>query len=468
MQIPILSGVASGNDAGFELSYPINLEPVPLESGISQGFMKLTPGIKPFAASLGNERGGINWNGILYRVMGTKLVKVSADGSETVLGDVGAGGPVAMDYGFDRLAINSGTNLFYWDGTTLSQVTDTDLGIVKDVLWITGYYVTTDGTSLVVTDLSDPFSVNPLKYGSAEEDPDMVVALFKLRGELYALGQYTIQVFSNVGGSGFPFQANTAATVPVGIVGRDAKCRFMKTLAFVGQEREDETPTAPAVYLLNGGDATKISTRWVDDELAKVADLSSIMMESHMSRDERRLLIHLPDKTLVYCANASRISQELSWYVATSGLGMKKPYRGINAVFCYNKWIVGDRQTGALGYLDEKTATQFNEEMGWRFDTLMVYNAGKGAIMHTIELVGLTGRAPKEEKPIAFMSTTTDGLSWSVERACSMGRRGNTAQHVKWRPHRRFSNFLGLRFRGASNSLAGWAACEAEVEALSA
>jgi len=466
MQVPILSGITAGNDGGFSLSYPVNLEPVPAQNGISNGYMRSAAGVKFWTNGVGLDRGGINWNGILYRVSGTKLIKVAQDGTVSVLGDVGSTGQVTMDYGFDRLAINSGTNLYYWDGTTLSQVTDPDLGAVKDALWINGYYATTDGTSIVVTDLSDPFSVNPLKYGSAEEDPDMVVGLFKLRGELYALGQYTIQVFSNVGGSGFPFAANTAATVPVGIVGRDAKCRYYKTLAFVGQEREDETPTAPAVYLLDGGSATKISTRKIDDELAAVADLTSIICESRTYRDERRLLVHLPDKTLIYCANASRISGEPCWYVARSGLGMNKSYRSRNAVFCYGKWICADPETGNLGTLDETISTQFGEEAGWKFETILTYNQARGGIIHSLELVGLPGRAALGEKPVAFMSTTVDGQSWSMERSASTGARGDTARRVQWRPHRRFSNYIGLRFRGASNALAGWAACEAEIEGL--
>jgi hypothetical protein len=57
----------------------------------------------------------------------------------------------------------------------------------------------------VVTELSNPLAVNPLKYGSSEVDPDPVVALIKLRNEVYALNRNTIEVFDNVGGELFPF-----------------------------------------------------------------------------------------------------------------------------------------------------------------------------------------------------------------------------------------------------------------------
>jgi hypothetical protein len=172
MQIQILNGIYTDNGPDLRTSYPVNMVPVPKQSGISAGFLRPGDGIVANGTGPGIDRGGINWNGVCYRVMGTKLVTVASNGAVTVLGDVG--GPVntlvTMDYSFDRLAIASGGRLYYWNGA-LTQVTDPDLGVVLDVVWVDGYFMTTDGTSLVVTELSDPTQVNPLKYGSSEVDP---------------------------------------------------------------------------------------------------------------------------------------------------------------------------------------------------------------------------------------------------------------------------------------------------------
>jgi hypothetical protein len=149
------------------------------------------------------DRGGINWNGVMYRVMGTKLCTVSA-GAVSILGDVGGMGPVTLDYSFDRLIIRSGTSLFYLKSGVLTQVTDPDLGPVLDAMWIDGYTMTTDGTSIVVTELNDPTSVKPLKYGSAEEDPDPVTGLIKLRDEPYILGVTRSRCSRTSAGTAFP------------------------------------------------------------------------------------------------------------------------------------------------------------------------------------------------------------------------------------------------------------------------
>lgn len=456
--IPLLSGIKATEAGDFAIAYPLNLEPVPTKSGLSEGYVRAAPGSKQFATGPGKDRGGIDWNGVHYRVMGTTLVSVTQAGAVTAIGDVGSGGAVSLAYGFDRLAINSGTSLYYWNSAALTQVTDPDLGSVLDMLWFGGFYVTTDGTSIVVTQLTDPTQVDPLKYGSAEADPDPILALFKLRGELYALGRYTIQTFSNVGGSGFPFQANLAATVPVGVVGSRARCDFYQTLAFVGSGRGE----ASAVYLLDGGNALKISTRAIDDELAKVADQSSIVVESRMSRDERRLLVHLPDKTLVYLANASRISGQAVWYIAASGSAGDEQYRLQNAVYVYGKWICGDTASSSLGVLSDDDPDHFGDPVAWELHTQLTYNDGKGAILHDIELVGLPGRG--KPKPVAFLSFTEDGETYTQERACSTGVRGDRQKRVQWRPHKRFSNYMGCRFRGSGT--AGWAVCQANFEAL--
>jgi hypothetical protein len=87
---------------------------------------------------------------------------------------------------------------------TLTQNTDPDLGTVLDVVWVDGYWMTTDGEFLVVTDLTNPLAVDPFKYGSSEVDPDPVKALLKVRNEVYALNRHTIEAFDNVGGCGLP------------------------------------------------------------------------------------------------------------------------------------------------------------------------------------------------------------------------------------------------------------------------
>lgn len=461
MQVPLLSGMGATERADFSISYPQNLEPVPTNSGISAGYLRSAMGAVSLTTGPGVDRGGILWNGVVHRVMGTKLVTV-AGALVTELGDVGGSGPVSLDYGFGRLAIRSGTSLYYWDGTSLVQVTDPDLGQCIDLAWFSGQYFSTDGSYIIATDINDPTAINPTKYGAAESDPDMVTGLLKIRNELAALGQNTIEFFNYTGGSGFPMTPNQGATIPIGCVGAGAKCLYSQSFAFVGSGRN----WGLGVWLAGGGSATKLSTRVIDDFLAAEPNPSAIQLEARVSRDEERLYVHLSDKTLVYLLQASRVSGQEVWYIAKSGLGMDKPYRLRSAVFDGARQVVGDAESSALGTISEDVAEHFGEAVGWRFDTRLLYNASKSGIIHTLELVGLPGRAGGASS--IFLSYTRDGETYSMEYANRTAAGGSRLKRMVFSPHKRFRHYLGLRFRGNSGSLAGFAALEAEIEGLAA
>jgi hypothetical protein len=467
MRVPLLQGAYADSSAAFHTSYPVNLEPTLVQSGLSEGYISDVPGVTQIGTGPGADRGGINWNGVCYRVMGSKLVSVAADGTVVVLGDVGNNGlPVSLDYSFDRLVIWSNLNQFYYQTTTglVTQVTDPDLGSPIAGLWIDSYFMSTDGENLVVTELNDPYSVDPLKYGSAEADPDPVVALAKVRGEVYALGTNTIQNFQDLGGTGFPFTNNPGGLIPRGVVGTHAWAYFLETFAFVGSGRGE----ALSVYLAGAGQSIGISTSEIDGIIAgwTVAQQALIQCEQRVEKDEQRFYIHGPDKTLVYMHQASLLNKEPVWHILADGALMDQPYSPRFMTQVYGRWMVGD-STGRIGYLDDSSSLRWGAIVGWQFDTQFLYNGGKGGIIQVVELAGLPGRAPFGVNPTCALSWTLDGQTWSQERFISMGGFGERRKRVQWRPKVRFRNYVGLRFRSANASIATWAALEVQVEPLS-
>lgn len=464
MQLPILSGIYTDGAPDFRTSYPRNMIPVPKVQGISQGYLRPGDGIVQFGAGPGIDRGGICWNGVLYRVMGTKLVRISSSGAVTTLGDVGEGGTVTMDYSFDRLAIASGGRLYYWDGTTLTQVTDSDLGTALDVIWVDGYFMTTDGEFLVVTELNDPAAVDPLKYGSAEADPDPVVSLLKLRNEVYALNRYTIEVFDNIGGDNFPFQRIEGAQIPRGCVGTHACSLFAETIAFMGSGRNE----AISVYLAIPGSAQKIATREIDQILDEYTEdvLSEVVMETKVDKAHQHLYIHLPDKTLVYDASASQVLQQPVWLTLDSGVGSASKYRARNIVRCYDKWIAGDPTSSSVGELVDTVSTHYGNVVGWEFGTQIIYAEGNGAIVHDLELVCLPGRVPLGADPVIWTSYSTDGETWSMERPTAAGKQGQRNKRIAWRKQGKMNNWRIQKFRGTSDAHLSIARLEASIEPL--
>ena len=466
MQIPILNGIYADATPELRTAYPVNFVPVPKKSGVSNGFLRPGDGIVANGTGPGTDRGGINWNGVCYRVMGTKLVTVASDGAVTVLGDVG--GPVntevTFDYSFDLLAIASGGRLYYWSGTTLTQVTDPDLGTVLDVVWVDGYFMTTDGEFLVVTELTDPLVVNPLKYGSSEVDPDPVVALLKLRNEIYALNRNTIEVFDNVGGELFPFARIDGAQLQKGVVGTQACCVYIDRIAFLGSGRNE----APGIYVGAAATTQKISTQEIDELLLTYteAQLALVKMEARNDKSHQHLYVHLPDRTVVYDAAASEALGEQVWFTLTTTVVGFSQYRARNLVWAYDKWLVGDPQSSAIGYLVQDTGHHWGQQVRWEFGTIIAYNEGNGAIFNRLELVSLTGSVALGTNPQISTSYSTDGLSWSQDKSISVGTTGNTAKRLAWFQQGHMRNWRIQRFQGDSDAHVSFMRLEAQIEAL--
>jgi hypothetical protein len=460
MQIPILDGVFTNTTPEFRTSYPVNFYAVPKDTGISQGFLRPADGIKEFTTGPGADRGGIEWRGSLYRVMGSKLVIVTNGGNVSELGDVGDDGePVTLDYSFDALGVRSNGNLFYWDGTSLTQVTDPDLGRVEDLLWVDGYWMTTDGEFLVVTELNDPTQVDPLKYGSSEADPDPILAIRKIRNEVYALNRHTIEVFDNVGGELFPFARVEGAQVEKGTLGRDCVCVFMESLAFIGSGRNEQA----SIYAAMNGQAVKISTHEIDLTLQEYSEdqLASSVLEARNDGGHQFLYVHLPDRTLLYDAGASQILGSPVWTILQSGLSERGEYRGRFFVRCYNKWICGDKQSSRLGELVNNESEHFGEKTRWEFATLLLYNEGNGAIVHELELVALS-RFDLGSDPVVNASYSLDGQSWSIDRTVRLGDK----KRIVWFGQGFMRNWRSQRFRGTSDGRLSVARLQAKLEPL--
>ena len=466
MQISILNGIYTDNGPDFRTSYPVNMVPVPKNSGISTGYLRPGDGLVANGSGPGIDRGGINWQGECYRVMGTKLVSVASSGAVTVLGDVG--GPtdqlVTFDYSFDELAIASGGRLYYWDNSTLTQVTDPDLGLVLDVVWVDGYFMTTDGEFLIVTELSDPTQVNPLKYGSSEVDPDPVVALLKLRNEVYALNRNTVEVFDNIGGDLFPFQRIDGAQIQKGVVGTFACCVYIERIAFLGSGRNE----SPGIYVGAAATTQKISTQEIDELLLTYteAQLSLVKLEARNDKSHQHLYVHLPDRTIVYDAAASEALGDQVWFTLTTTVVGFAQYRARNLVWAYDKWLVGDPQSSTIGYLVDDIGSHWGQQVRWEFGTIIAYNEGKGALFQKIELVSLTGRVALGTNPQISTSYSLDGLSYSQDRYIYVGTIGNTSKRLAWFQQGHMRNWRIQRFRGDSDSHIAFARLEMQIEGL--
>ena len=392
--------------------------PVPSQTGISEGFLRPSDGVVLDGVGSGVGRGGVNWRDQCYRVMGDKLVRIEADSSIVELGDVTGSERVTLDYSFDYLGVVADNRFYLWNVENgLREVVDPDLGNVFDFIWVDGYFMLTDGEFLIVTELTDPFRIEPTKYGSSEADPDPIKALLKVRNEPYALNRYTIEVFDNVGGTGFPFQRVDGAQVMRGTIGTHTCCVFLESVAFVGGGRGESL----SIWLVSSGSSIRISTREIDIVLAGYSELtlSRAVLEPRVDKGHQFLYLHLPDQTLVYDGAASQILGEPVWFKLTTSLTEFGRYRARDFVWCYDEWLCTDPQSFNFGHLNPMTGEHWGEEISWQFDTVILYNENMGAIFHKVELTALTGRTQLAVDTAISTEYSLDGEFYSTPRFIS-------------------------------------------------
>lgn len=464
MQVPILSGTFTDATGDFRTRYPRNLVPVPKQNGISNGYLRPADGLASFAVGVGSVRGGAVWNGIPYYVSGNSLVQVGSEGATSVLGTIAGAKPASVDYSFDNLIISAGGLLYYWNGSALAQVTDPDLGVCIDAIWLAGYTVSTDGESIVVTDLNTPTAVNPLKYGSSESDPDPIKALKRVRTEFYAINRHTCELFEVIGGALFPFQRNEGAQLTRGALGTHCVAVMNDALVFLGSGRKE----APAVWAGNSGSTVKLSTREIDTILENYTDdeLADSVMETRAFKNHSVLYLHLPDQVLVYDEQASRAVQEPVWYTMDSGLEDIATYRARYFLWCYGKWLCGDPTSATIGMVTDAVSDHYGQVVGWEFGTTILYNEGRGGIIHQMELACLPGRVAFGANPVVWTSFSDDGETWSQEWTCYAGMQGDRRKRLTWLDQGDLTNWRIQRFRGTTDAHMSFARLELELEAL--
>jgi hypothetical protein len=392
---------------------------------------------------------------------------VSSTGTVTSIGDVGNdGNPVTLAYSFDLLGIASAGALWFYNPATavLAQNTDPDLGVVVDVVWVDGYWMTTDGEYLIVTELANPFAVDPLKYGSSEIDPDPVLGLLKVRNEVYAINRHTIEAFDNVGGNEFPFARIEGAQIEKGSIGTHACCVFQEAIAFLGSGFNE----APGVYLGVNAQAQKISTQEVDEVLLgfSEAQLSEVKLEARNDRNHRLLYVHLLDRTLVFDAAATQALQQPIWFTLTSTLSGYSRFLGHFMTWCYDRWLIGDPTSNRIGYLTPDISSHWGDRVRWEFATVLIYNESRGAILHELELVALTGSVDIADIPEISTSYTLDGVTWSQDRFINAGLIGNRKKRLTWRRQGFMRQWRAQRFRGDSDAHISPIRLEARIEPL--
>ena len=456
-QLPIANGFYISDSLPISAQECTNWYPnIAQGQALSQETLFGTPGLTQLATSgtLDNEnRGGHEMAGKPYFVNGTRLYRLDetvTDGiatyALTFIGEIEGTGRLSMaDNGTQLMILAPGGNGYIYNhvADTFAQITDTDFtanGAPQFVVFIDGYFlVTTDSKKFIVSAINDGLSYNALDFGTAESDPDDIVAPVVYKNQLFISGGETFEAFQNIGGADFPF-SRTGLFLQKGCYSPFSLVNAQDTFMWVGGGANE----GPAIWALNGNSTVKISTTAIDSLLSTLTEtaIANIYSWAYASKGAYFIGFSLPSTTLVYDTTSQR------WHERKSLLdGSLGALRVSSIVKAYNKVICGDVIDGRIGELNSDVYTEYENIIIRRVATQPFQNNMQSVFFPTLELTVESGVGNTDAPdPQITLERSKDGKTWSGPISRSIGKIGEYSRRAIWRRNGRASRFEIFRF----------------------
>lgn len=226
-----------------------------------------TPGLRQFSEVENSVCRGLHVMGTtLFGVIGPGVYRWAVDGTPTLLGTIPNGGPVSLDSNGEKLCvvIPDTTEGYVVDRSTgsVTKITDADFLGATSVCVIDGYYVFSrpNSTEFFLSALNDPLSFNALDFAAAEGSPDNIRTVLRAGRDLWLFGESTVEVWSNVGATDFPFNRISGGFVSRGTAAQFSVVERQGGPIWLGNDR--------SIYTAQGVSPVKISTEEIDQAIA--------------------------------------------------------------------------------------------------------------------------------------------------------------------------------------------------------
>jgi len=455
MNLPIGGGFYQAESLPTSAQRCVNWMPVIPQTANALSKIELfhVAGIKQFATCLPDNRGAHVMAEVAFFVNGNTLQEIPANGVAISRGTIEGAGQVSMaDNGSKLVIVVPGGRSYVWDGLTLVEITDTDFRVSDTVSFKDGFFIFTasDGSVFFNSALNDPLNYRALDFGTAEIDPDKIVASIVIHNELFIVGTETIELFQNIGGADFPFQRIGGANIQKGAHAKFSIVKLDETFVFAGGGFNEKT----AIWqVTDSSRATKISTAAIDNEIQKFTkeEIENSRAFSYSDRGNEIAVFTfesevIPSRTFAYNGTTSKLSGIPSWFEFQSGV-TDNQWRVRSLIAAYGKLLVGDTD-GRVGELDKETFTEYGNTIARSFTGSPLYNQSISIYISKLILtmesgVGTSGQGLD---PVVRMSFSDDGRTFTGERVRKIGKKGAFGQETHWRRLGRVPRFRVFKF----------------------
>lgn len=384
-------------------------------------------GLRQFASvGDGPIRGMSQLNGVLCVVSSNTVYTISASGTGTSRGTIQNTGLVDMASNGTYICIVTGVGNpgYLFDGTTVTQITDTDFGGADTVDSLDGYFIFSDRTGSFFIN-ETPFNganYDALDFASAESNPDIIKAVFVDHREVFLLGSETVEAWYNSGDPDFPFERTPGAIIEKGTASPWAISKVDNSVIWLDD-------SGVCRRLSDGYGSQRISTHEVESAFSGISTARSF---SFTEKGHEFFVLTTDSSTWVYDAATNL------WHERRTV--NKNRWRAQHQIKIYGKNLVGDFESGNIYWVDQEYKYDNGETIIHEMIFPPISMDGEKFKLSKLQLDLEQGTSGDVR-----LWLSNDGETWRSAGIRSVGAIGKTEARTIWRNLGQHRN-LHLRF----------------------
>lgn len=440
MKIGLVGSSYEQRSLPWDAQRSINLFPVLDEMGKEIASLYSVPGKSLFSTvGTGPVREEFrSTNGRAFAVSGSGLYEINSGGTGTLLGSLGAStGNVTVAENQTQLAVCDGLKLyiFTYSSNTFQEVTDTDLPAqIGTISYLNGYFVATELNSgrFYISDLNNGLSWDALRFATAESSPDSLVRAGGALGQLWLLGTFTTEIWTNTGDSNFPFRIISGARLETGILAAHTFLDVDNSIVWLGRDRFGQG----IVYRAQGFSPVRISNTPIERRIQAATSPENI--KAYAYQDEGHTFYVLTGGGLETSLVYDLTTQQWHERAFLNSQGNFESDLGGCHMFAFDKHLVGDRNNGKIYQLSQNFYTD-GDGAGIARERIYTHLSDEGQRIryNSLEIGFETGvglQSGQGSNPLVSLALSRDGArTWIDCGTASIGAVGQYQKKVEFR-----------------------------------
>jgi hypothetical protein len=440
--IPFIGPSYDVEARSFDVQRSINLYPVMAEVQATKSVSALrkVPGFSLFATAPagGPIRNGFSsTSGRAFVVSSQYFVEINSDGSTTTHGSLNTqSARVCIAENNLQIMVVDGVDgwIFTKSTNNWAQIVDSEFPVASYVTYQDGYFIVNDinTQNMWISALNDGMSWDALDYTTVESSPDNLTCVFSDRGNLFAVGNRSIEVYQNTGAAAFPFQRIPGAIIQTGCEAPFTFQKFGGSVAWLGTDEQGQG----VVWLLNGYTPQRISTAAIERKIATIINFSASYAFVYHERGHLFYCLQIPglDTTLCFDAQTQQWHERMRKNADTNSMELMN----VSCFMFFEKLnLVGSRTDGKIYRMSLDIQDDDGDEMVWIRISPHQQDEKRLLSYGSFELdvetgVGLnTGQG--SDPQIMLRYSDDGGNTWSSELWRSPGKMGQYRNRAIWR-----------------------------------